>query len=92
MTDLIINKKNVDLTGVSGFFTPEEMGRIAGIQTLCGKSSNTLEECDDYISVILEEKEKMARQKPSEMSAEGISKAFERLAAKKNKGSKHEEF
>lgn len=92
VTGLIIDKKNVDLTSVSGFFTPEEMGRIAGIQTLCSKSSNTLEECNDYISVILEEKEKMALQKPSEMSAEGISRAFERLAAKKNKGSKHEEF
>ena len=89
---LIINKKNLDLTGFSNSFTPEEMGRIAGIQTLCGKSSNTLEECDDYIAVILEEKEKMALQRPAEMSAEGISKALERLAAKKNKGSKHEEF
>lgn len=89
---LIINKKSIDLTNLSGSFTPEEMGRIAGIQTLSETSSNTLQECDDYIAVILEEKAKLALQPPAEMSADEISKTLEYLAAKKNKGSKHEEF
>lgn len=89
---LIINKRNMDLTNLSGSFTPDEMGRIAGIQTLSATTSNTMRECDDYINVILEEKEKLALQSPDKMSVDEISKTFEHLAAKKSKGSKHEEF
>lgn len=92
VVELIINKKSIDLTSLSGSFTPEEMGRIAGIQALGATTSNTMRECDDYIDAIFEESDKLALQSPDKMSADEISRTFEHIAAKKNRGSKHEQF
>lgn len=80
--------RSLDLALLSGDFSSEEMGELARIQALHMAGQDDLRECNDYIQVILAQKELMTEKKPAEMTAQELTESFVRLA--KYKGGKKE--
>ena len=78
LSERLESGKNIDLTSLSAEFLPEEMGRIAMFCTSGDSVSNTIAECDDCIKVLTEEKSRIQKVNPSEMSDEDFLKAFKK--------------
>ena len=70
VTDRIRQGKSAEISFLYGELTEDELSAVAKIQTMSHTLKNTFEECEDCISVILDEKNKKSLQN---MSADGIS-------------------
>jgi len=70
------NGQGIELAHFSAEFTPVEMGRLAQFMTMTSMLSNTVEECEDCIKVIKEEKTKLSDVDPSNMSDEDFKNLF----------------
>lgn len=66
----------LELSFMSGMFTPEEMGKIALLQTMSFTVSNTVAECNDCIKTIKREKAAMVTVDPASASDEEFLKLF----------------
>lgn len=72
--------RSIELSMLASEFTPEEMGRLAQFGTMSEKISCTLDECEDCIKALKEEKAKLVTVKPSEMSEEEFRNAFKKFS------------
>lgn len=77
LRDRIKQNLPLDLSYFSGSFTPEEMGRIALLQTMSFTVSNTVAECSDCIKTIRREKANMIKVDPAGASDEEFLKLFQ---------------
>lgn len=77
LRDRIKQNLPLDLSYFSGSFTPEEMGRIALLQTMSFTVSNTVAECSDCIKTIRREKANMIKVDPAKASDEEFLKLFQ---------------
>lgn len=77
LRDRIKQDLPLDLSYFSGSFTPEEMGRIALLQTMSFTVSNTVAECSDCIKTIRREKANMIKVDPAGVSDEEFLKLFQ---------------
>lgn len=77
LRDRIKQNLPLDLSYFSGSFTPEEMGRIALLQTMSFTVSNTVAECSDCIKTIRREKANMIKVDPAQASDEEFLKLFQ---------------
>ena len=77
LRDRIKQNLPLDLSYFSGSFTPEEMGRIALLQTMSFTVSNTVAECSDCIKTIRREKANMIKVDPAGISDEDFLKLFQ---------------
>lgn len=77
LRDRIKQDLPLDLSYFSGSFTPEEMGRIALLQTMSFTVSNTVAECSDCIKTIRREKANMIKVDPAGASDEEFLKLFQ---------------
>ena len=75
-----------ELSLLGGGFTPEEMGRIAGMQNKVVSQEKAAEALTDCIRVILEEKEKLDAGKAGEMPDGEWEAQLQRLREKKQRG------
>lgn len=67
---------SLELSFMSGMFTPEEMGKIALLQTMSFTVSNTVAECNDCIKTIKREKAAMVTVDPASASDEEFLQLF----------------
>lgn len=72
----IENGQGVEIFDFSAEFTPDEMGRLSQFMTMTSMISNTVEECEDCIKVIKNEKNKMSNVNPAELSDEDFKNLF----------------
>ena len=70
---------SIDLSVLSGDFTPEESGRLAKFLAMKREISNTVAECEDCIKVLNQERIKKSAVDPSEMSDEEFLNFFKKL-------------
>lgn len=77
LRDRIKQNLPLDLSYFSGSFTPEEMGRIALLQTMSFTVSNTVAECSDCIKTIRREKANMIKVDPAKASDEEFLRLFQ---------------
>lgn len=77
LRDRIKQNLPLDLSYFSGSFTPEEMGKIALLQTMSFTVSNTVAECSDCIKTIRREKANMIKVDPAGASDEEFLKLFQ---------------
>lgn len=77
LRDRIRQNLPLDLSYFSGAFTPEEMGRIALLQTMSFTVSNTVAECSDCIKTIRREKANMIKVDPASASDEEFLRLFQ---------------
>ncbi|MBQ5996227.1 MAG: DNA primase [Clostridia bacterium] len=75
--------KPVDLTFLGSYFNDEEMGVIAGITANAQLIGNNINECEDCIRVIKNEKGK-SNEKPSDMSEDDFLNIFRQKNKKEN--------
>lgn len=76
--------RSIDLTVLSAFFTPEEMGELAKIQAMPPNLSNPQGELEDCIRVLKEEMNKKAQAlDPAKASEEEFRDFFKRQQKKK---------
>lgn len=71
--------RSIELSMFAAEFTPEEMGRLAQLNTMGEKISCTVEECEDCIKALKEEKAKMLTVNPSEMSDDEFRASFNKF-------------
>lgn len=71
--------RSIELSMFASEFTPEEMGRLAQYNTMGAKISCTVEECDDCIKVLKEEKAKLLTVNPSDMSEDEFRAYFNKF-------------
>lgn len=71
--------RSIELSMFAAEFTPEEMGRLAQFNTMGEKISCTVEECEDCIKALKEEKAKMLTVNPSEMSDDEFRASFNKF-------------
>lgn len=76
LSERLENGKSVDITFFSSSFTPEEMGRISKIVSMRSQLSNTVEECDDCIRVLTNEKNKVSVTDVAQLSDEEFRSLF----------------
>lgn len=76
LSERLENSKSVDITFFSSSFTPEEMGRISKIVSMRSQLSNTVEECDDCIRVLTNEKNKVSVTDVAQLSDEEFRSLF----------------
>lgn len=79
----------LDVTLLGAEVTGEELGRIVEITTKGEQRSNTIEECQRCIDVILEEREKLDLA-PEDMSIEQLSEYMKKMREKKLGGVQHD--
>lgn len=77
LRDRIRAGESIDLIYLSSEFSPEEMGRIVKLQNGEAVISNTWNEVNDCISVILSEKDKQDRKDPASLSDEEFLRLFQ---------------
>ncbi|MBR5774096.1 MAG: DNA primase [Clostridia bacterium] len=82
--DVIRRNHRFEIGMLSDGYTPEEMGRIAKIQSSCTYLANTTAECDDCIKRIKEEKGKKLQTPASQMDDDEFRRAFEKKGKKKD--------
>ncbi|MBR5272282.1 MAG: DNA primase [Clostridia bacterium] len=80
--DAITRNNSFEIGMLAETYSPEEMGRIAKIQSSSSSLANTVTECDDCIKRIKEEKRKKEQVPASEMDDEQFKNAF--IRKKKN--------
>ena len=69
--------KAVDITSLSSSFTSDELSVISSI--IANKAqfiTNSVDECEDCIKIIREDKKKAARKQPAEMTEEDFLNIF----------------
>ena len=76
LRDRIKQNLPLDISYISGSLTPEEMGRIALLQTMSFTVSNTVAECSDCIKTIRREKANMIKVDPAATNDEEFLKLF----------------
>ncbi len=74
--DSIKNNNSFEIGMLAQDYSPEEMGRIAKLQSTSADLANTVTECDDCIKRIKEEKNKKDQIPPSQMDDEQFLNAF----------------
>ena len=65
-----------DMSALASVFTGEEISVVARITAMTQEISNSIEECEDCIKVIKEEKNKNNSQRPAEMNEEDFLSIF----------------
>lgn len=78
LAERLKNGKSIDLSVFAADFTPEEMGRLAQFGAMKDIISNTVEECDDCINVLKQEKAKVSVGNPAEMSDDEFRNLFKK--------------
>ena len=64
------------MSALASVFTGEEISVVARITAMTQEISNSIEECEDCIKVIKEEKNKNNSQRPAEMNEEDFLSIF----------------
>lgn len=77
ITQRLEEERSIDLTAVSGEFTPEELGHLAFIQSKGNNFINAREEYADCIKTIREEYNKKNQSDPDNLSDEDFRKLFQ---------------
>ena len=72
----IENNLSIDLSVLSADFTPEESGRLAKFLAMKREISNTVDECEDCIKVLNQEKQKKSAVNPADLSDEEFLNLF----------------
>ncbi len=70
--------RSIELSMFASEFTPEEMGRLAQFEAMSASVSNTVQECNDCIKVLRQEKAKAAAVNPSELSDDEFRNLFKK--------------
>lgn len=70
--------RSIELSMFCAEFTPEEMGRIAQFEAMGGTISNTVDECNDCIKVLKQEKSKSSAVNAAELSDDEFRKLFKK--------------
>ncbi len=70
--------RSIELSMFTAEFTPEEMGRLAQFGAMSGSISNTVQECNDCIKVLKQEKAKSSSVNPAELSNEEFRNLFKK--------------
>ena len=76
--------KGIELTLLVPDFSAEEMDRITKLYVSAANITNTIEECDDCIKVLSEERNKPAAVNPAELSDEDFLKMLEEIKKHKS--------
>lgn len=71
--------RSIELSMFASEFTPEEMGRLAMFSTMGGMISNTIDECDDCIKVLKQEKAKLKAVIASDYDGDDFRNLFKKL-------------
>ena len=73
------NGRSIELSMFAAEFTPEEMGRLAQLNTMGDRISSTVAECDDCIKVLKQEKAKLTAVNASDMDGDSFRDLFKNL-------------
>ena len=73
------NGRSIELSMFAAEFTPEEMGRLAQLNTMGDKISCTVAECDDCIKVLKQEKAKLTAVNASDLGGDDFRNLFKNL-------------
>ncbi len=76
ISERISNNSGIDIIYLTGDFTPDEMGAVSRLYASKLPLSNTLKECEDCISVLLEETKKSDFKDVSKLSDEEFLNLF----------------
>ena len=71
--------RSIELSMFAAEFTPEEMGRLAQLNTMGDKISCTVAECDDCIKVLKQEKAKLMAVNASDLGGDDFRNLFKNL-------------
>ena len=73
------NGRSIELSMFAAEFTPEEMGRLAQLNTMGDRISCTVAECDDCIKVLKQEKAKLTAVNASDTDGDSFRNLFKNL-------------
>lgn len=73
------NGRSIELSMFAAEFTPEEMGRLAQLNTMGDRISSTVAECDDCIKVLKQEKAKLTAVNASDTDGDSFRNLFKNL-------------
>ncbi len=70
--------RSIELSMFAAEFTPEEMGRLAQFEAMSASVSNTVQECNDCIKVLKQEKAKASVVNPADLDGEEFRNLFKK--------------
>lgn len=76
ISERILNNNGLDIIYLTGEFTPDEMGAVSRLYAATIPISNTLKECEDCITVLLEETKKSEFKDVSKLTDEEFKNLF----------------